>query len=263
MTLVEQEIVQHHLPAGIALRRDGDIALLELDDGRGNALGTAGLQALHGAIAEARSADAVLLSGRPRIFCGGLDLEEIASMPRNRLIEFFDLLHMTRRALFALERPLVVAVAGSAIGAGASLLCCGDRRLGARDSGIVGFTEAKLGVPLPASAMAIAASALAPSITARALVFGEVFDRQEALQYGFFHQLTDPERLLEEARQAVHGAARTSRASGLIKRTLRKEAIERMDRERAESHAIFAAEWTSAAAQALIQGALKNLRAPR
>jgi Delta3-Delta2-enoyl-CoA isomerase len=256
-------MTQQNRPKGVAVHQDGDIARVELDDGRGNALGTAALQALGKAIEEAESADAVLLTGRPRIFCGGLDLEEIASMSQHRIIEFFDLLHETRRALFALERPLVVAVAGSAVGAGASLLCCGDRRLGARDQGIVGFTEAKLGVPLPASAMTIASSTLAPSVTARALIFGELFDRQEALEHGFFHQLIEPDQLVDEAEQATRIAARTSRASGLIKRTMRKEALARMDRERAESHAMFAAEWTSAAAQTRIQATLQALRAPR
>jgi len=256
-------MMQDNRPAGVTVRKDGDIARVELDDGRGNALGTRALQALYGAITEAKAADAVLLTGRPRIFCGGLDLEEIASMSRNRVIEFFDLLHMTRRALFALERPLIVAVAGSAIGAGASLLCCGDRRLGARDNGIVGFTEAKLGVPLPASAMTIAASALAPSSTARALVFGETFDREAAFEHGFFHQLIAPECLLDEAEKAARRAASTSRASGLIKRAMRKEALDRMDRERIESHAVFATEWTSPAAQKCIQSALQTLRAPR
>lgn len=260
---MEQGIMQRTRPAGVAVRTDGDIARLELDDGRGNALGTAALHALLEAIAEAKAADAVLLTGRPRIFCGGLDLEEIASLSQHRIIEFFDLLHLTRRALFALERPLIVAVAGSAVGAGASLLCCGDRRLGARDNGIVGFTEAQLGVPLPASAMTIAASALAPTITTRALLFGEIFGRQEALEHGFFHQLIEPDRLLDEAEQAARGAARTSRASGLIKRALRKESLDRMDRDRAESHAIFAVEWTSTAAQTRIQSALQALRAPR
>lgn len=260
---MEQRTTQTNRPAAVTLRTDGDIARLELDDGRGNALGTAALQALCEAIAEAKAADAVLLTGRSRIFCGGLDLEEIASLSHGRIIEFFDLLHMTRRALFALERPLIVAVAGSAIGAGAALLCCGDRRLGARDTGMVGFTEAKLGVPLPASAMTIATSAIDPSITARALLFGELFDRQEALNYGFFHQLIEPDQLLHEAEQAARGATRNSRASGLIKRALRKDALDRMDREREESHAIFATEWTSPAAQTRIQAALQTLRAPR
>jgi enoyl-CoA hydratase/carnithine racemase len=260
---MEQRMTQLHRPVGLTVRKDGNIARVELDDGRGNALGTATLQALGEAIAEVRTADAVLLTGRPRIFCGGLDLEEIASLSQSRIVEFFDLLHMARRALFAMERPLIVAVAGSAVGAGASLLCCGDRRLGARDAGIVGFTEAKLGVPLPASAMTIAASALSPTIIARALLFGELFDRQEALEHGFFHQLLEPDRLLPEAEQATRNAAGTSRASGLIKRAMRKEALDRMDRERAESHAIFAAEWTSTAAQARIQAALHTLRAPR
>ncbi|MFT3768157.1 MAG: enoyl-CoA hydratase-related protein [Minicystis sp.] len=246
--------------AGVSLRRLGDVACVHLDDGRGNALGSAMLSALGSAIAEASSASAVLLVGRPRIFSGGLDLREIAHLPRAALLGFLDLLHDTRRALFALPRPLVVAVAGSAVGAGAALLCCGDVRLGARDAGRVGFPEVKLGVPLPASALEIAGSALTPGAAAKALLFGGSFPRDEALAMGFFHEIVEPDRLVEAAEQAAIAAAGMSAALGQIKLALRREALRRMDDDCAASHEAFASAWTSPAAQARIDAVLDQLR---
>lgn len=249
--------------APVSLRRDGDVARIELDDGRGNALGRAALSALGEAITEASSADAVLLVGRKRIFCGGLDLEEVLPLPRRELLDFLDLLHRTRRALFALSRPLVVAVAGSAIGAGAALLCCGDARLGARDAGLVGFPEVALGVPLPSSGLQICKATFSAAFAARALLFGESFGRDEALAMGFFHRLVEPEVLLEDAERTARAAAGISAASRTIKAALRREALQRMDEERAESHEAFADAWTSPAAQARIAAVLESIKRPR
>jgi enoyl-CoA hydratase/carnithine racemase len=243
----------------ISLRRDGDVARIHLDDGRGNALGRAALRELGDVLAEASSADAVLLVGRPRIFCGGLDLDELMPLSREELLDFLEVLHRARRALFALPRPLVVAVSGSAMGAGAALLLCGDARLGAEDAGLVGFPEVKLGVPLPSSGLHICRAALSASSASRALLFGESFRRDEALSMGFFHRLAPPERLLEEAESTARAAAAVSFASRTIKSSLRQEALQRMDDERADSHAAFADAWTSPAAQAKIGAALKSL----
>lgn len=243
----------------VSLTREGDVARIQLDDGRGNVLGSRALGALRAAIDEASSAGAVLLVGRGRIFSGGLDLREIARAPRAELIAFLDLLHDARRALFALQRPLVVAVSGSAIGAGAALLCCGDTRLGARDAGLVGFPEVKLGVPLPSSALEIARAALSPMVASRALVFGDSFGREEALSMGFFHALVPTADLLDEARKASLAAASMSAAVSGIKGALRREALRRMDEDRRESHEAFATAWTGPEAQARIDGALDKL----
>jgi enoyl-CoA hydratase len=247
--------------AGVSVRPLGDVACVTLDDGRGNTLGSATLAALGAALGEASAAAAVLLVGRARIFSGGLDLREIAHLPRAALLDFLDLLHDTRRALFALPRPLVVAARGSALGAGAALLCCGDTRLGARDAGLVGFPEVALGVPVPASALEIALAALTPLAAARALLFGASFAREEAVAMGFFHGLAEPAELLAEAEQAARGAAGLSTAAGAIKQALRRAALRRMDDDRAASHEAFAAAWTSPEAQRRIQAVLHRLAA--
>lgn len=247
----------------VSLHTSGDVARICLDDGKGNTLGSAMLGGLFEAIAAASGAGALLLVGREPIFSGGLDLFEIATLPRAQLIEFLDLLHATRRALFLVPRPLVVAVAGSAIGAGTTLLCCGDTRLGARDGGRVGLPEVRLGVPLPASTLEIVRSVLAPLTAARVLLFGETYEREVALAMGFFDRLVEPPQLLREAAQAADHAARLSTAAGQIKRSLRREAQRRMDADRQESHEAFATAWTSPEAQALIGAVLERLRAPR
>jgi enoyl-CoA hydratase/carnithine racemase len=236
----------------VRLSTQGAVAHLVLDDGRGNVLGSRTLRQLAQALDEASRADAVMLTGRAGIFCGGLDLEEIADMAPACLSDFLDLLYTTRRALFSMERPLVVAAAGSAIGAGAALLCCGDVRLGASDRGMVGFTEARLGAPLEISGLVIAHSVLGPAATP-ALMFGDLASKDEARTLGFFHRLTAPQDLLAEAHAETLRAAGVSRAACLIKRELRKNGLHWMGSARADNHASFVAEWTGAHAQVRIQ----------
>jgi enoyl-CoA hydratase len=259
----QQAAAPRRFGPSVSLHESGDVARICLDDGKGNTLGSAVLAALGEAIAEASRAGAVLLVGREQIFSGGLDLFEIAALPRAPLIEFLDLLHATRRALFMVPRPVLVAVAGSAIGAGASLLCCGDTRLGARDGGRVGLPEVRLGVPLPSSTQEILQSVLPPVVAAKVLLFGETYGREEALAMGFFDRLVEAPRLLDEAEHAARSAARASTALGQIKRSLRREALRRMDADRRDSHEAFAAAWTGPEAQALIGAVLDRLRAPR
>jgi enoyl-CoA hydratase/carnithine racemase len=242
----------------VTVRTQGNVAHVVLDDGHGNALGSASLCALAAAVDVASRADAVVLTGRPRIFCGGLDLDEIADLSASALKDFLGLLYTTRRALFALERPLVVAVAGSAIGAGAALLCCGDQRLGALDQGRVGLTEAALGVPPEITGLVIARSVLGVHAEP-ALMFGDALARPEAHDVGFFLRLTAPDALLQAAADEAQRRCAVSRAAGLIKRELRRSGLRWMEQERAANHASFVAAWTGAAAQVLIQAARQQV----
>src|SRR4051812_48020849 len=98
--------------------RDGNLAILQMDDRRGNNLTAGMLKALTGAILESADADATLLLGRRRVFCGGIDLEEVMPLSAEGVMEYLHLIPLAFRALFALERPLVVAAAGSAIAGG-------------------------------------------------------------------------------------------------------------------------------------------------
>lgn len=224
---------------------EDEVACIRMDDGRGNALGPGLLLELEAAFDAAAPAAAVLLMGRERIFSGGLDLVEIASFSRAEIFGFLDLLHRVRRKIYAFRRPLVVAVSGSAVGAGASIACCGDTRLGSRDRGLFALPEVRLSLPLPSSALEIVRSTLSPSDAAKVLLFGASFGPAEALAMGMLHQLVEADKLESSALAAAILASKLSSAAVSIKEALRREALRRMDATRAESHEAFAAAWVT------------------
>jgi enoyl-CoA hydratase len=247
----------------VSLRHEENVAIIRMDDSRGNALSKRMLLELEAAIDTAASAGAVLLLGRKRIFCAGLDLFEIAPYSESEILDFLDLLHRVRRKIYAFDRPLVVAVAGSAIGAGASIVCCGDTRMGIHDCGSFSFPEVRFGVTPLASTLEIIRNTLSPSDAASVLLFGESFGSAEALAMGMLHQLVEPDRLESIAMTAAVKASALSSAAVPIKHALRQDALQRMDETRAESHEAFAAAWGTDETHGYVADMLRRLEGAR
>ncbi len=244
----------------LTTRRDQNILHIALDDGKANALGIGMLRALLGALRDSQDADAVLLTGRPKIFCGGLNLNEITTLDRIALSEFMVLFHDVFHALFTLDRPLVAAVHGGAVAGGAIVLCSADLRLGADDAGIVGVNETRLGLPFPTVALEIVRFALDQGPAHRALVLGELFDKKTALAMGFLQRLLPTAELDAAALAATHDAAKASRSAvAHTKAALRAQALVRIDAVRGDHNAFIAA-WTSADAQRRIADAMAALK---
>jgi enoyl-CoA hydratase len=245
--------------AHLTTQRDGNLFRVTLDDGKANVLGTKMLQALRSAFESGKDADALLLGGREKIFCGGLDLNEVIPLGTDAFLAFLDEFHATFRALYAFDRPVVACARGSAVAGGAILFCTADLRLAAKDQGRIGVNEARLGVPFPVSAQEIVAHALPNA--ARALVLGELFTKEQAVAQGFVHQLYDPDTLAEATEEHLEDVARvSSSAAAAIKTALRKDRLARMDAEKDASHRAFVAAWTSDATQGRLRAIVAQMK---
>lgn len=243
----------------ISVAKEGNVAVVTMDDGKANALGTQTLRSLQHTFAGLHDADAVLLTGRAKIFCGGLDLGEVATLKEAALTEFITLFHDVFRAVFAFNRPLVIAASGGAVAGGAILLCCGDVRLGGDDAGLVGVNETRLGIEFPAAALEIVRYSLEPRAAHRALVLGELFDKKTALSLGFFDELVASDTLLGRALEKTKDAAKASpRAVQETKHALRAQAMQRIDAGRAMQG--FVQAWTNVDTQKRIAAALASLK---
>lgn len=249
------------MPTPLTLRADGNLAVLTLDDGRGNTLGSAMLLALRQALAGAHGASTLLVCGRAKVFSGGLDLAEVVPLGEAAMLAFLELFDATFRDLIAFDRPIVMAVAGSAVAGGAVLLACGDDRIGADDTGRVGANEVRLGIPFPATAREALLAGLGPMWGAHAMLTGDIVDKTEGMRRGWLHRLVPPERLLEVATARAHELATApGSATGHVKRALRADHLERVDREGAPRRAAFAAAWVGADAQARLGAVLASLK---
>lgn len=208
---------------------DGDVAVITLDDGKANVLDHGVLASFHHALDEAEhQARAVLICGREGYLSGGFDLAEMTAGPdRARdLVVAGARLH-TR--LHTFPRPVVVAVTGHAIAAGAILLLVTDWNVGERGPYRIGLPETTIGMPLPHFAVAYARARLSPSHFGPATNLGVVYDPAGALEAGYLHQLVDP----GEARAVALAEAR--RLAGAIHPHAFARTRERTNRPLAES----------------------------
>jgi 2-(1,2-epoxy-1,2-dihydrophenyl)acetyl-CoA isomerase len=104
-----------------------------------NAINRAMHDGLAAALSEAADPDvrAVVLTGAGRGFCSGQDLREFESFPGGVREALEQTYHPNVRAMRALEKPIIGAVNGPVAGAGLSLACACDVRIGSSNATFV------------------------------------------------------------------------------------------------------------------------------
>lgn len=186
-----------------------------------NAVGGTLVDDLLGALdTVARSdAGAVVFSGRGRAFCAGHDLKEPAPEgdSRARLERLQD---VTRR-LRGLAQPVVAAVHGYAIGAGAEFALGCDLVLAAEDA-MFAFPETGLGLSVTGAASRLLPQLVGPLKAKELLLLGERIDAATALRLGLINDVVPDvhagatewaRRIAERPRGAVALAKRALDAS--------------------------------------------------
>ena len=142
----------------------------------------------------------VIIAGAgPKAFCAGADLKERASMSEMQVREFI----FTIRNLFTfieyLNKPVIAAVNGIALGGGTELALACDIRI-ASATASMGLTETRLAI-IPGAGGTQRLPRLIGRGKAKELIFtGRRVDAQEALQIGLVNKVCPPESLLEECR---------------------------------------------------------------
>jgi 2-(1,2-epoxy-1,2-dihydrophenyl)acetyl-CoA isomerase len=104
-----------------------------------NAINRAMHDGLAAALSEAADPEvrAVVVTGAGRGFCSGQDLREFESFPGGVREALEQTYHPNVRAMRALEKPLIGAVNGPVAGAGLSLACACDVRIGSSNATFV------------------------------------------------------------------------------------------------------------------------------
>ena len=168
----------------ISRHRDGDVAVIEIDrHERRNALDAAHCHALRDAI-QTEGARAVVITGAGSSFCSGADLGAAYDAA------FRDALYAMIAAVTEAPVPVLAAVNGPAIGAGAQLALACDLRIAAREATFA-IPTARLGIAVnPWTIRRLAL--LAGAGTAQAMLIGaESMDAARALQCGLASRLGD------------------------------------------------------------------------
>jgi enoyl-CoA hydratase len=215
----------------VQYRLEESVAVIQLDDGKANALSYPVLEALEAALdrADADAAKAMVLAGREGKFCAGFDLKVM-----NESIEAATRM-MARGGRIALRlydapRPLVMAVTGHALAMGAILLFTADQRIGAEGGFKIGLNEVAIGLPVPEFALILAQDRLSRRHMVRATCDAEIYDPRGAVDAGFLDRVVPPERVVSAAiahAQALAGTLNPE-AHRITKRSVRGATLERL-----------------------------------
>ena len=160
---------------------------------------------------------AVILTATGRSFCSGHDLSGSDSDDPAVDLRWVD---ATMRAIRGLEKPVITAINGLAVGGGMSLALAGDIRLMARSAKLIpGFIDVGL-VPDMGSSWLLA-HALGYNRALEWICSGKALDADTALSWGLVSAVVGDEELLGHAQQrAEELAQRPTLAIGLTKQLL-------------------------------------------
>lgn len=190
------------------LQRDrrGAVELLRLDSNRSNSLDRAAVAAMATALDDAESSaesQVLLLTGRPGIFCAGLDPAALVSEGDDLREDMQRLL----RKLLASRLRIVVCVTGHALGAGAALLLTADVRVCAKGPFKIGYPEVGQNQPLSDFAIALARQRLDRRAFEAATLLGRLYAPDEAMSAGFVDWIEGAGRALKAATSSAEQLA--------------------------------------------------------
>jgi enoyl-CoA hydratase len=190
-----------------------------------NALNTRFFQEMDSLVAEiAGRADikVVIITGDGKAFVAGADIAEMVGKTQDEARAFSKLGQRTFRSLELLEKPVIAAVNGFALGGGCELALACDFRIASAKAKF-GQPEVNLGL-IPG----YAATQRLPRLIGLGnalflLLTGEMIGAEEALRMGLVQRVVEPEALLPTATELAKTiASKGPRAVRLVKRVARE-----------------------------------------
>jgi len=190
--------------ASILYTREDAIALIRLNRPRKlNAIDPRMVRELGETIAAIRADPAiraVIITGEGRAFSAGADIAAMAAMPDPpAFYRFIEAIQTTFSAIEELDRPVIAAINGIALGGGCELALCCDLRVMAEDAAI-GVPEITLGMLPGAGGTQRLPRHLPPAIARQAIYFGEPLPAAQAGQHGLVNSVVPREEVLPTAR---------------------------------------------------------------
>ncbi len=177
---------------------------------------------------DAEDIDAVVISGAGGNFSSGGDVHEIigplTKMDMKGLLRFTRMTGDLVKAIRGCPQPVIAAVEGICVGAGAIIAMASDLRFGTAESKTA-FLFTKVGL----AGCDMGACAMLPRIigqgrAAELLFTGRNMGGEEAERWGFFNRLCEPDSVLQEAQEmAANLAAGPNFAHMMTKTQLDKE----------------------------------------
>jgi enoyl-CoA hydratase len=246
------------------MSNDDAVAILELNGGKANALSGPTLDLIEKLIDgfEASSARAAVLTGYERFFSAGLALPLLIDLERPAMKEAIDKFGRVMMRVFACDKPIVAAINGHALAGGCVLALECDWRIMIDDpSAKIGLNETQLGIGLPT----IVTEPLRMQVPAASIVpiayEGTAFSPEAALRVGLVHEVVPAAELRARASaKAKTWADLPPEGIAQVKRSLRRPAIERIQRVAEEETERWLDSWFAPGARERLRATVAKLK---
>ena len=139
----------------------------------------------------------IIITGEGKSFVSGSDISKLAQLEPLQAREYSQIGQRVLSFIENMEKPVIAAVNGYALGSGCELAMACDIRI-ASEKAKFGQPEVKLGI-IPGHAGTQRLARLVGISKAKELIFtGDIIDAQEALRIGLVNKVVGSESLLEE-----------------------------------------------------------------
>jgi enoyl-CoA hydratase len=206
------------------------IAQITMDDGKANAMNWGFFKEMGKSMDQAESdgAKALVITGRPGFFSGGLDLKLLPTLSASELGDFLITFARTMLRVFSFPVPTIAAITGHAIAGGAMLAFACDRRFALDGPYRIQMNETLIGLPLPSWMFLIARSAIPSRWRNEALLHARAYNPNEALERGILDAVVqDADSLAAQVKAATAEMLSLNLpAYAASKKNLRQEGIE-------------------------------------
>lgn len=247
----------------VTISTEGGLATIRMAREHGNAINAGLVRDLAAAFRQAHADPAVrgvLLASAGKIFCPGLDLQELIDYDRPAMERFMAGFNACLFSLYNFPKPLVAAVAGHALAGGCILVLTADHRV-LRRGAIVGLNEVRVGVPLPFGVAAILCASVAVSRREEVALVGRNYTDDEAVATGLVHELWEVTGFEEHCTARLEElASKDPGAFAATKRYLRSGTVERILTHDAAHLPEFLDCWFSKGTRGRIRGIVAELR---
>ena len=206
-------------------RRDDDVAVLTLANGKVNALSRELLAEIETAVDElvADPPGAVVITGGDRLFAAGADISQFGGPDEAAVIGAA--FHAALDAVAALPRFVIAAVSGFALGGGCELALACDYRI-ASERAVFGQPEILLGIVPGGGGTQRLPRVVGASRAKEMCITGRQVRAEEALRIGLADEVVAPDALMARALALAAEVATGALAAQAICKRLIDEGVE-------------------------------------
>lgn len=241
----------------------GKVRELRLNRPPVNAINPELVAALHDAVTRApeEGARALVLSGSPGRYSGGLDVPLLVDFDRPAMERLWEDFYRLLLALAASPIPIAAAITGHSPAGGAVLATYCDYRIMAAGDFRIGYNEVAVGIPMPIAILRCVARQVGPRQAERLCGGGLLVSPDEALRIGLVDELVPADRVVERAIEWAEGIINLPpNAMSQTRKEARADLVRLMEEGLASEKELLVGNWFSEETQGMLKAIVERIK---